>query len=174
VPGTDAVVVSTAASVKERGAPGLDLVAILDPDRALTRPGIHAGERALATWMEAAAWARPREQGGRVLAQTRRPGHPAMQSLIRWEPEIFLRADAEARSRSGFAPGHPVFRIEGTSELPGALAEAATETLLATAAGTGTVCLAAVHPERLAEFRALVLRLARDGLVVRVEAEPQL
>jgi primosomal protein N' (replication factor Y) len=173
-PGGETVVVATAASVKERAAPALDLVAILDPDRALARPGIHAGERALATWMEAAAWARPREKGGRVLAQTRHPGHPAIQALIRWEPEIFLRADAEARSQSGFAPGHPVFRIEGTSELPKALGQFVPETLLATTAGTGTVCLAAVRPERLAEFRMLVLRLASDGHVVRVEAEPQL
>jgi primosomal protein N' len=109
-----------------------------------------------------------------VLAQTRHPGHPAIQALVRWEPEIFLRADAEERSRSGFAPGHPVFRIEGTFDLPEALGQAAPATLLAATSGTGTVCLAAVRPERLAEFRALVLRLASDGHVARVEAEPQL
>ena len=46
--------------------------------------------------------------------------------------------------------------------------------LLTTAAGTGTVCLVAVHPGRLAAFRDRVLRLAAEGVVSRVEAEPQL
>src|SRR4029077_8855288 len=54
------VEVGTAAMVKDLGPKRVDLVAILDPDRALTRAGIHAGEQALATWMEAAAWAGPK------------------------------------------------------------------------------------------------------------------
>ena len=86
VPGPGRVLAGAAAAVKDVGAPDLDLVAVLDPDRALARPGVHAGEQALATWMEASAWARPRGQGGRVLVQTRRPGHPALQALVRWDP----------------------------------------------------------------------------------------
>lgn len=166
--------VGTASTVKDIGPVRLDLVAILDPDRALGRPGVHAGERSLATWMEASAWAGPRSGGGRVLAQTRHPGHPALQALIRWDPEPFLRSEAAARTEAGFPPNHPVFRIEGSGSLPDGLREAAPETLLATAAGTGTVCLVAVHPGRLAAFRERVLRLAAEGAVSRVEAEPQL
>ena len=67
-----------------------------------------------------------------------------------------------------------MFRIEGSGSLPGGLREVAPETLLATAAGTGTVCLVAVRPGRLAAFRDRVLRLAAEGVVSRVEAEPQL
>src|SRR5439155_24407460 len=100
------ILVGTATAVGDVGAVRLDLVAILDPDRALSRPGLHAGERALATWMESAAWAGPRASGGRVLAQTRSPGHPAIQALIRWEPVPFLEAEAARRSDAGFAPGH--------------------------------------------------------------------
>ena len=59
------ILVGTAAAVNDVPPVDLDLVAILDPDRALARPGVHAGERALATWMEAAAWVGPRERGGR-------------------------------------------------------------------------------------------------------------
>jgi primosomal protein N' (replication factor Y) (superfamily II helicase) len=174
IPGPGRVVVGTASTVKDVGPVRLDLVAILDPDRALGRPGVHAGERSLATWMEASAWAGPRSGGGRVLAQTRHPGHPALQALIRWDPEPFLRSEAAARTEAGFPPNHPVFRIEGSGSLPDSLREAGPETLLATAAGTGTVCLVAVHPGRLAGFRERVLRLAAEGVVSRVEAEPQL
>jgi hypothetical protein len=173
-PAPGRVLVGTAAAVNDVGPAGLDLVAILDPDRALARPGVHAGERALATWMEAAAWAAPREGGRRVLVQTRRPAHPAIQGLVRWEPEPFLRSEALARAEAGFPPGHPVFRIEGTEGLPDLLREAGAESFLATAAEGGSICLVTVHPHRLPEFRKDVVRLAADGIVIRVEAEPQL
>jgi primosomal protein N' (replication factor Y) len=176
-PGLGRILVGTAAAVKDVPPPGLDLVAILDPDRALARAGVHAGERALATWMEAAAWARGRAHGGRVLAQTRRPAHPALQALIRWDPLPYLLEEGRRRRAAGFAPGHPVYRIEGTSALPGALDEGGDggpETVLATTAGDRTVCLVAVRPARVGAFRERVLRLVGDGVVSRVEAEPQL
>jgi len=113
VPTEGGVFVGTAAAVKDVGGLRLDLVAILDPDRALARPGLHAGEQALATWMEAAVWAGPKDGGGRVLVQTRRPGDPAVQGLIRWEPERFLRAEGRRRAEAGFPPNHPVFRVAG-------------------------------------------------------------
>jgi primosomal protein N' (replication factor Y) len=176
-PSDGRILVGTAAAVKDFGPRSVDLVAILDPDRALRRAGIHAGAQALATWMEAAAWAGPRTgvpRPGRVLVQTNRPGHPAIQSLVRWDPVPFLRSEAARRTEAGFAPNHPVFRIEGSAELPAALRSARPETLLATGAESGTVCLVAVRPEALDVFRQAVLRLVSAGVVERVEAEPQL
>jgi len=166
--------VGTAAVVKDLGPNRLDLVAILDPDRALARPGIHAGEQALATWMEAAVWAGPKSGGGRVLVQTRRPGHPAVQALVRWEPVPFLLSEAARREEAGFPAGHAVFRVAGGAALEALLRAAGAETVLATVGDELTVCLAAVHPGRGAEFRREVLRLAGEGTVDRVEAEPQL
>jgi primosomal protein N' (replication factor Y) (superfamily II helicase) len=177
-PSPGQVLLGTAAAVKDVGAQDLDLVAILDPDRALVRPGIHAGEQALATWMEAAAWARSRGRGGRVLVQTRRPGHPAIQALIRWEPVPFLLAEGARRAEAGFPPGHPVFRVAGPGDdrsLEPALRDAGAATVITTpAAGDGTLCLVAVEPGELPRFRRAVLALAARGLVTRVEAEPQL
>ncbi len=168
------VEIGTAAMVKDLGPRRLDLVAILDPDRALARAGIHAGEQALATWMEASAWAGPKPEGGRVLVQTRHPAHPAVQSLVRWEPVPFLLAEARRRAEAGFAPTHPMFRIVGLPPLEEGLREAGAETVLATTLGERTVCLAAVRPEGLAAFRREVLRLVAEGIADRVEAEPQI
>jgi hypothetical protein len=67
-----------------------------------------------------------------------------------------------------------VYRIEGTAGLDGALKEAGAETVLAAGANGGTVCLVAVPPDGLPRFRREVLRLAVEGAVRRVEAEPQL
>jgi primosomal protein N' (replication factor Y) len=166
--------VGTAATVKDVGPRTLDLVAILDPDRALSRPGTHAGEQALATWMEAAAWAGPRDAGGRVLVQTRRAGHPAIQALVRWEPVPFLRAEGARGREAGFPPGHLVFRIRGTKGLDEMLRRAGASTVMATGQPEGVLCLAAVPPGAFGRFRGEVLRLVDEGAVLRVEADPQL
>jgi primosomal protein N' (replication factor Y) len=171
------VEVGTAASVKDLGARRLDLVALLDPDRALARPGLHAGEQALATWMEASAWAGPRAAGGRVLAHTRSPGDPAIQALVRWEPLPFLMGEAGRRGDAGFPPGHAVFRIgseRDRAELEPPLAEAGARLALATSDGSATLCLVTVRPESQARFREAMVHLVTRGIVVRVEAEPNL
>jgi primosomal protein N' (replication factor Y) (superfamily II helicase) len=174
LPGPGVVVVGTAAAVKDIGPFRVDLVAILDADRAVARAGVHAGEQALATWMEAAAWAGPRSGGSRVLLQTRHPAHPAIQALIRWEPTQFLLAQARTRAEAGFPPGQAVFRIAGTAALDEPLTEAGGGTVLSTTVEGGTLCLVAVPPANLARFRQEILRLASQGTVTRVEAEPQL
>jgi hypothetical protein len=184
-PAAGRILVGTAAAVKDVGPLQLDLVAILDPDRALARAGMDAGEQALATWMEAAAWAGARGHGGRVLVHTRHSGHAAIQALVRWDPVPFLMAEANRRAEAGFPAGHPVFRIQGGEGLADALGSAGAETVLATEIGRSspagapsregrTLCLVAVPPAALDRFRDEVRRLAAEGLVDRVEAEPQL
>ena len=171
------VEVGTAASVKDVGPRRLDLVGLLDPDRALARPGIHAGEQALATWMEAATWAGPRSGPGRVLAHTRIPGEPAIQALVRWDPAPFLLGEAGRRREAGFPPGHGVFRLASTRErreLERAIAGAGGRMVLATADGKATLCLVTVRPESLIRFRQEMVRLVTLGAVERVEAEPSL
>jgi primosomal protein N' (replication factor Y) len=170
-PGT--ITVGTAASVKDTGTLGLELVAVLDADRALARAGIHAREQALATWMEASAWTRPRAAGGRVVVQTRRPAHPAIQALVRWEPVPFLLSEGVRREEAGFPPGYGVFRVMGPDGLDDGLKHAGAQTVLSAPAEGGTVCLVAVAPEVLSSFRAEILRMASQGTVTRVEAEPQ-
>jgi primosomal protein N' (replication factor Y) (superfamily II helicase) len=174
LPGAGSVLVATAAAVKDVGPLRLDLVAIVDPDRALRRAGVHAGEQALATWMEAAAWAGPRSGNGRVLLHTRLQSHPAIQALIRWEPIQFLTAQAHARAEAGFTAGHPVFRISGSANLEEALRTAGADTILTTSVPTGTLCLVTVQPDGRTRFREEVLRLVSAGAVMRVEAEPQI
>lgn len=168
------ILVGTAASVKDVGRRQMDLVGILDPDRALSRPGIHAAEQSLATWMEAAVWAGSRGGSGRVLVQTRHPSHPAVQALVRWEPVPFLKREGERRAEAGFAPGWAVFRMIGGTGIEGALAAAGAAPALTTVAGGRTICLVTVRPEDLPALRVEVLRLATAGSILRVEAEPQL
>jgi primosomal protein N' len=168
------VVVGTAAGVKDFGPRRVDLVGVVDADRARRRAGLHAGEQALATWMEAAIWAGPRGENGRVVIHSREPGDPAIQALVRWDPWHFHIAERRRREEAGFPPGHPVFRVLGSASLPEALSALDPVTLLATALGDQTVCLVTLRPEQVAAFRGRIVELMEGGTVRRVEAEPQL
>jgi primosomal protein N' (replication factor Y) len=173
-PGPERVIVGTAAAVKDFGPRRVGLVAVLDADRARRRAGVAAPEQALATWMEAAAWAGPKEDGGRVLVQSSSPADPAVQALIRWDPWHFHRAERRRREEAGFPVGHPVFRVHGSPDLPAALAGLSPVTLLSSGADGQTVCLVALRPDAVPRFRERVLAWTGEGTVTRVEAEPQL
>jgi primosomal protein N' len=173
-PAPGRVVVGTAAAVKDFGSLRIPLVAVLDPDRARRRAGLGAPEQALATWMEASAWAGSREEGGRVLVQTAEPADAAIQALIRWDPWHFHRAERRRRTDAGFPLGFPVFRVTGSPALADALAALEPVTLLTSAADGKTVCLVTLRPNAVSRFRERVIEFAQEGTVSRVEAEPQL
>jgi primosomal protein N' len=165
------IVVGGVDALKDVGAPGLDLVAILHADASLRRPGVDARERVLVTWFEAAAWARP---DGRVIVQTEGPNDPAIQALVSGRPERFRRAEAPRRAEAGFAVGSPVFRVAGGAELERELEALAPRTLLASSVAGATICLVALDEGRVPGFGAEMRRLAAAGIVTRVEAEPHL
>jgi primosomal protein N' (replication factor Y) len=171
--GAHEVLVGGAEAVKDLGseATGLDLVAILDVDLAARRPGVAARERALATWMEAAAWACP---SGRVIAQTRTPNDAAVQALVTGNPDRFHRDELPRRAEAGFPAGAAVFRVAGSAGLPGELERLPHRTLLVTSAEDETLCLLALDAGDVPAVGRAMRDLAVRGIVSRVEAEPHL
>jgi primosomal protein N' (replication factor Y) len=165
------VLVGGVDALKDLGSPGLDLVGILNADTSLRRPGVNARERALVTWFEAAAWARP---DGRVIVQTNAPNDPAVQALVSGRPERFHRSEAPHRAEAGFPVGAPVFRVAGGPSLERELDALAHRTLLSSVVGEATICLVALDPEQVPRFGDAMRRLAAGGVVTRVEAEPHL
>jgi primosomal protein N' (replication factor Y) len=166
--------VGTAAAVKDFGPLRIGAVAIVDADRARRRAGLAAPEQVLATWMEAAAWAGPRDAGGRVLVQTGDPGDPAIQALVRWDPWHLHRAERRRREEAGFPPGFPVFRVAGGPDLPDALSSLRPVKLLRSSLDGQAVCLVTLRPADVPRFRERTKAWAEEGTVTRVEAEPQL
>jgi primosomal protein N' len=157
--------------VRDFGRGGLDLVAILDADLAERRPGLTARERAVTTWMEAIAWARP---DGRAIVQSSHASDPAVQALVRGNPDRFHADETRRRADAGFPVGSAVFRIAGTAELEGALTAFAPTTMLTSTVEGQTVCLLALDPTRVPAFGRAVRELAAREVVTRVEAEPHL
>jgi hypothetical protein len=165
------ILIGGADAVRELGPGGLDLVGILDADLIDRRPGLLARERTVATWMEAVGWARP---GGHAIVQSSHPGDPAVQALVRGNPDRFLADEAKRRTDAGFPVGAAVFRVAGRPGLDRELEVIRPITLLTTSDGGQTVCLLALEPGRTPELGRLVRALAAHDLVRRVEAEPHL
>jgi len=168
---TGEIVVGGAEFVRDLGPGNLDLVAVLDADAAARRPGLAARERALAIWMEAVGWARP---AGRAIVQSSHPADPAVQALVRGNPDRFLAREREQRAAAGFPVGAPVFRVIGGDGLETALAEHEPLTSLVTTLGDRTICLLALEAGRVPDFSRAMRYLAIEGVVERVEAEPHL
>ena len=175
LPSAGEILVGGPDDVRDLGPGGLDLVGILDADLAERRPGLAARERALTTWMEAVAWAYPH---GRAIVQASRAGDPAVQALVRGKPDRFHADEARRRAEAGFPVGSAVFRVVGTADLEGALADLAASAMptasLVTSLGDQTVCLLALDPARVPAFGRAVRALAVRDVVTRVEAEPHL
>ncbi|MGZ4149984.1 MAG: hypothetical protein ACXVQJ_08090, partial [Actinomycetota bacterium] len=165
------VLVGGPEEVRDLGPADLELVAVLDADLAARRPGLAARERALSTWMEAVGWARPH---GRAIVQASQPGDPAVQALVRGNPDRFHARERERRAAAGFPVGVPTFRVVGDERLEAELGAFAPITALVTSLGGRTVCLLALEPGSLGAFGAGIRELAARGIVERVEAEPHL
>jgi len=165
------VVVGGSETVRDLGVGGLDLVGIIDADLAEVRPGLSARERAVATWFEAAGWARP---NGRVIVQATNARDTAVQALVRGNPERFHADESRRRAEAGLPVGAAVFRVAGSSDLPLALEALEPITLLVSEVEDQTICLLALEPEQVHELGRLARELSNSGVVTRVEAEPHL
>jgi primosomal protein N' len=165
------ILVGGAEAIRDLGPADLELVGVLDADLAARRPGLGAREQALATWMEAVAWARPR---GRAIVQSAHPGDPAVQALVRGNPDRFHRDEAARRRDAGFPVGAAVFRVAGTEAMQARFEELSPITLLVASTPEATVCLLALELGDLPAFGRLARELAAEQIVTRVEAEPHL
>ncbi len=120
-------------------------------------PGWRRASGRLATWMEAVGWARP---SGRAIVQADRPGDPAIQALVRGNPDRFHADEGARRAAAGFPVGSAVFRIVGSDALEALLADVDPITMLVSSVGEQTVCLLALEPGRVDGFGRTIRDLA--------------
>ena len=82
-----------------------DVVVVPDADALLARPDFAAAEDALRLWFAIARWT------PHLILQTREPGHPAVQALVRWDPRGFWDAEAARRAELGLPPAATLIRL---------------------------------------------------------------
>jgi len=161
------LVVGTEAALHRVDHAGL--VAFLDFDQHLLAPRFAAGEEALALVARAARVVGARGAGGRVLVQTRVPGHEALVAAVHADPGLLDAAERPLRLQLGLPPFGALALLRG----PGAVAYAG---------GLGTVDgleVSALGDERFL-VRAADHAVLADGLAaverptgrLRVEVDP--
>ncbi|MCY3560948.1 MAG: hypothetical protein OXH20_07235 [bacterium] len=142
------IVIGTEAALHR--VPRADLVAFLDFDQELSAPRYRANEQAMALLARAARLVGPRSGGGRILVQTRRADHPAVEAARAADPDLLSRHDRELRRQLGFPPF-------------GALAEVAGEAAGAFMGGLGRPL--GLEVSELGENRWVVRAADRDQLL---------
>jgi primosomal protein N' (replication factor Y) len=118
VPARPAIVVATpgAEPVAEGGYAA---VLLLDTWLALARADLRTDEEALRRWLNAAGLVAP---GGAVVA-VGDPAHPALQALVRWDPDGHARRETDARAQAHLPPASRLATLTGE---PGAVDDALT------------------------------------------------
>ena len=98
------ILVGTQLLAKGHDFPKLTLVCVLNADSALLSTDYRSAERLFATLAQVGGRSGRREQAGEVLIQTRFPGHPMYQALLRHDYAGFAASQLAERESAGFPP----------------------------------------------------------------------
>ncbi|HLX80307.1 MAG TPA: primosomal protein N' [Burkholderiales bacterium] len=98
------ILVGTQLLAKGHDFPNLTLVCVLNADSALVSTDYRSAERLFATLAQVGGRSGRREQPGEVLVQTRYPGHPMFQALMRHDYAGFAESQLAEREAAGFPP----------------------------------------------------------------------
>ncbi len=118
--GTEAVLYRE-AELRKSG--GVGAVAFLDFDQELLAPRFRAGEEALALLARASRLVGGRQRAGKVLVQTRAPGHPVIEAALVADPGRLAASEEAVRKALRLPPfaALAVLSGPGAGELAGAL-----------------------------------------------------
>lgn len=105
------IVVGTEAALHK--VPSADLVAFLDFDQELLGPRYRAGEEALTLLVRACRLVGPRNNGGRVLVQTRLPKHEVVLAALHADPARLSATEAPHREVLGLPPFRALAEVSG-------------------------------------------------------------
>jgi primosomal protein N' len=110
------IYVTTWIGTKPEIRPEARLVAILDADALIRRPGFRAAELGFQALGEMARWAGPAAAGGRLVIQTSEPTHHAVQAIVRGDPRFFLEREIELRRDLRYPPFAELVRVWGPAD----------------------------------------------------------
>ena len=117
------VLLGTQILAKGHDFPRVTLVGVLNADAALVAADYRAPERLFAQLYQVAGRAGRADLPGEVLVQTRYPGHPLYQALVRHDFAGFAEAQLAERRDAGFPPAvHEAALRAESAEMPDALA----------------------------------------------------
>jgi primosomal protein N' (replication factor Y) len=98
------ILVGTQLLAKGHDFPNLTLVCVLNADSSLLSTDYRSAERLFATLAQVGGRSGRRAQAGEVMIQTRFPGHPMYQALMRHDYAGFAATQLAERESAGFPP----------------------------------------------------------------------
>jgi primosomal protein N' (replication factor Y) len=98
------ILIGTQMIAKGMDFPNVTLVGVADADTALHLPDFRAAERTFQLLAQVAGRAGRGPRGGRVLVQTRNPGHHALVHAVTHDVEGFLEAERANRESPPYPP----------------------------------------------------------------------
>jgi primosomal protein N' (replication factor Y) len=158
--------------------PRLGLAAFLDFDQELLAPRYRAAEQAMALLGRAARRLGPRATGGRLLVQTRLPGHEVLEAARRADPTLVAAAERPRRELLRYPPFGALAEVRGAGEAVTALvdglrAHPEVEVLGPSALPTGLeALLQAGSTDALADALAATAPAARAAGRIRIAVDP--
>jgi primosomal protein N' len=169
------LIVATPVIAKDVKIENVGLVVVCGADAALASPEFRAAEEAFATWWSIGRWAT------RIAVETIQPEHPAIKSLVRWDPDVLLASEAARRNELGYPPYAGLVRISVASEIAPDVAKQITEavpdaTVLGPVESGEEAVIAVRMPSRarlVEQLRPLVQAWRADGAAVRVDVDPR-
>ncbi len=105
------IYVTTRFGTKLELRPEVGLVGVIDGDALTRRPDFRAAEQAHQILVEMAEWAGPGAAGGRLVIQTRDPGHHAIQAVVRGDYDFFLQRELEQRQELAYPPFSELVKV---------------------------------------------------------------
>jgi primosomal protein N' (replication factor Y) (superfamily II helicase) len=91
-----------------------DIVAFIDFDAELLAPRYRAAEQAIGLLVRAARLLGPRNDGGRLLVQTREPRHPVLDAVLHADPARLVPGELQRRRELGFPPYAALATVTGS------------------------------------------------------------
>ncbi len=110
------VLLGTQMIAKGMDFPNVTLVGVVDADTALHLPDFRAAERTFQLLAQVAGRAGRGPKGGRVVVQTRSPGHPALRFAAAHDVEGFLAAERVLRDSPPYPPAVALANVIVSSE----------------------------------------------------------
>lgn len=104
------ILVGTRMVTKGWDIPGVDLVGVIDADLSLFFPDYGAAEGSFSMLLQVAGRA-GRRRPGKVVIQTRAPGHPVIEAVTKQDYESFAKKELFIRKKEQFVPFVEIVRI---------------------------------------------------------------
>ena len=114
------ILLGTQMIAKGLDFPNVTLVGVIDADVGINLPDFRASERCFQLLSQVAGRAGRGPKGGRVLIQTRVPGHHAVRCAVAHDYHGFVREEARGREQPVYPPFNRIANIvfSGTAESP--------------------------------------------------------